>query len=418
MRRGLLVVLALVALVVAACSSGGGGSDSEDAAADGEAAAIDNQEDYEEYLQQAADVPLAESDGAIPPDLDPTAGGAPGFSRYVFRDSDTGVLPSLVEGPLGQQVRCQDPDLPCSYLELKELAESGDDIPDGLDMDADELDQLVEELDTLHGVAEQYEDVDDACADGFFSDRTQTPNMGSHFTKMAHVLDGEVDPAKPDILLYARADGADPDGPLGQCGADGWEGQPVEFVGTSFIVLNGQVGDDHPEGFAGQLDNWHIHYNLCRGLGRDVIVDRETCEAQGGGYSETLGWMIHAWVDPEHDNQLGVFSMWNPSIWPVQDPDQVVADREVAPADADAFLPIANFSFGTIEAEVGDEVVVGNSDSVPHTVTAGTVDDPDDAFDSGVFAPGESFRTSFDEPGSYSFYCTLHPDMTGTIVVE
>jgi plastocyanin len=414
MRRVFVLVVA-AGLVIAACSS-----DGDEETASTTTAAIEqvtDQVQLEEYYATAAAVPLAESDGAVPPDAPVSAGGAPGFSRYVFRQTAEGaVVPSLVEGPLGEQTRCQDPDLPCSYNELQELHESGDPIPDGLDLTRDELGDLVGELETLQGVLDGYRDVDNACADGFFSDRTQTPNMGSHFTKSSHVADGVVDPAKPDILLYARVDGTDPEGQLGRCTADGWEGDELELVGSSFIVLNFQAGDEHPEGFAGGLDNWHIHYNLCRGAGSDAITpDRESCEALGGRFAPTLGWMIHAWADPEHDNQLGVFSMWNPSIWPVSDPEAVRGSNVVVPDDAsaDSYLPIANFAFGDLEVETGEEVVFGNSDSVPHTVTGESGD-----FDSGVFAPGERYATSFDDPGEYSFYCTLHPDMQGTITVE
>lgn len=38
--------------------------------------------------------------------------------------------------------------------------------------------------------------------------------------------------------------------------------------------------------------------------------------------------------------------------------------------------------------------------------------------DSDVFAPGESYEIEFHEPGQYSYFCALHPDMQGTIVVR
>ena len=66
----------------------------------------------------------------VPPGLTFAAGGAPGYSRYVFREHSEGVVPTLVEGPLDDTVRCQDEALPCSYLELQELLhESGAPIP-------------------------------------------------------------------------------------------------------------------------------------------------------------------------------------------------------------------------------------------------------------------------------------------------
>ena len=54
-----------------------------------------------------------------------------------------------------------------------------------------------------------------------------------------------------------------------------------------------------------------------------------------------------------------------------------------------------------------------NDDSVPHTVTA-----REDTFDSGVLMSGESFSQTFAEPGTYDYFCAIHPSMTGTVVVR
>jgi hypothetical protein len=60
-------------------------------------------------------------------------------------------------------------------------------------------------------VIDHYADVDTARTDGFVSDRTQTPNMGSHFFHAGRSLDGgRFDPAEPEILLYAVAGDSDP----------------------------------------------------------------------------------------------------------------------------------------------------------------------------------------------------------------
>ncbi len=59
-----------------------------------------------------------------------------------------------------------------------------------------------------------------------------------------------------------------------------------------------------------------------------------------------------------------------------------------------------------------------NVDAVPHTVTAGTSNDPDAAdFDSGLLTPGSNYEVSFDEAGVYSLFCSLHPDMVATVPV-
>ncbi len=84
-------------------------------------------------------------------------------------------------------------------------------------------------------------------------------------------------------------------------------------------------------------------------------------------------------------------------------------------------VDIANFAYEPMQLtiEVGTEVTFTNSDSAPHTVTAGTDDQPTpDVFDSGLLQPGESFTFMFTDAGEFPYFCERHPPMTGTIVVE
>ena len=386
-------------------------------------AAAETIEQVNEYIAEAASFDQAGADAQFPQGLTFAAGGAPGYSRYVFREHSEGVVPTLVEGPIDGTVRCQDEALPCSYLELSALRDSGEAIPPELNMTPAELDTLVGQLDQLNAFAETHRDVDSACADGFVSDRIQTANMGSHFYRTDWIADG-FDPSRPEILLYAQADGQLPSGPMGQCVDGVWQGEPMVLVGTSFIIPPQVIGNDHPEAFAGPLDNWHIHYNLCRGnnAGRDTFVPRSECEAAGGNFSAALGWMIHAWVDPVHDNQLGVFSMWNSTIAPAMDAETIFETREVRGSDfpegAEQSL-IADFLYsGDLDVKVGQPLFFNNVDAVPHTVTAGTPDAPElGEFDSGLLTPGSNYSVSFDMPGTYSLFCTLHPDMVATVDV-
>lgn len=420
--------IAAASLMVAACSSTGGGAGPADDAARStttvDAPAVEGAEQLDAYIAEAAAFDQVGADAQFPEDLELSAGGAPGYSRYVFRENAEGVVPTLVEGPVGDQVRCLDPALSCSFEELRALHDSGAPIPPELEMTTDELAELVTQLTTLREFATAHADVNAACAAGFVSDRIQTPNMGSHFYKPAWIGDG-FDPARPEILLYARADGTMPSGPVGQCRDGTWDGEPMELVGTSFIIPPAVIGSEHPETFAGPLDNWHIHYNLCRGAneGRDTFLPRSECESRGGSFSEALGWMIHAWVAPDHDTQLGVFGMWNDTIAPAADRDTIFADRQVRGSDfpegAEQSL-ISDFVYeGDLTVEPGQPVYFNNVDSVPHTVTAGTADAPSlETFDSGLLTPGSNFAVSFDEPGEYPLFCSLHPEMAATITVR
>src|SRR5829696_132660 len=69
-----------------------------------------------------------------------------------------------------------------------------------------------------------------------------------------------------------------------------------------------------------------------------------------------------------------------------------------------------------IEIKVGDTVTWINNDSSPHTVTSSSSSN-DSNFDSGVLRNGEAFSFTFDKEGQYSYFCTLHPSMVGTVAV-
>jgi plastocyanin len=60
----------------------------------------------------------------------------------------------------------------------------------------------------------------------------------------------------------------------------------------------------------------------------------------------------------------------------------------------------------------GTEITWKFTGSLPHTVT-----DPAGAFDSGTLGRGDTFKMTFDEPGTYNYYCVLHHAMQATLVV-
>ena len=72
-----------------------------------------------------------------------------------------------------------------------------------------------------------------------------------------------------------------------------------------------------------------------------------------------------------------------------------------------------------ITVSVGDTVLWDNADTTVHTVTSGIP--PTDAtgvFDSEMMMAGDSFEFTFTEAGTYDYYCTFHPWMVGTVIVE
>src|SRR2546428_8940266 len=85
------------------------------------------------------------------------------------------------------------------------------------------------------------------------------------------------------------------------------------------------------------------------------------------------------------------------------------------PAAASADVKIDNFSFGpqTLTVAVGTTVVWTNSDDIPHTVVS-----TDGVFKSKVRDTDEKFSYTFTKAGTYPYFCSVHPKMTGKIVVQ
>ena len=82
----------------------------------------------------------------------------------------------------------------------------------------------------------------------------------------------------------------------------------------------------------------------------------------------------------------------------------------------DAAVKIDNFSFGpaTLTVPAGTTVTWTNRDDVPHTV----VDSDGKQFKSPVLDTDQKFSHKFDKPGTYAYYCSVHPKMTGKVVVQ
>ena len=383
-----------------------------------------------DYAEQVADLPTAANDRSLP-DVSPDGPvGAYGFSRYVYQRQGDNIVATLIEGPLGPQVRCQQLAQECSYLELQAIYDAAGEIPDYLEMDRSTLGELLGQLARVEAAVLQYETLDDACAAGLIISSAQTSNMGIHVTDPGAGFG--FNPDRPQMILFAK-DGGEriPRLDIGHCDGDTFVGEEgFQPVGA---VFNIQLSEDHPDAFAGELDNWHVHHNTCAGgtvenagdVDREVEVNATTataeeCRAGGGFFLPVISsWMMHAYVVPEFDPQGGVFAMFNPSVWPLAaSPEELLAIRTIGDDDAVA-APIINFSFGNIEAKVGETIRFGNADGVPHTVTAGSPIDPHpDEFDSGLLGTGDTYDISFDEPGEYRIFCILHPEMQATVVIN
>ena len=80
-----------------------------------------------------------------------------------------------------------------------------------------------------------------------------------------------------------------------------------------------------------------------------------------------------------------------------------------------------NKCFIPFNAEIisGGTVTWSNDDVAVHTVTSGIVSEgPDDIFDSGIISPGSTFEHTFEDSGTYDYFCIVHPWMIGTVQVQ
>ena len=81
---------------------------------------------------------------------------------------------------------------------------------------------------------------------------------------------------------------------------------------------------------------------------------------------------------------------------------------------ADLAVKVDNFTFApqTITVKAGTTVTWTNEDDIPHTVTS------IGHFRSKALDTGDTFSFTFTTPGTYAYFCSLHPHMQGSVVVE
>ncbi|HSK50709.1 MAG TPA: cupredoxin family copper-binding protein [Solirubrobacterales bacterium] len=107
-------------------------------------------------------------------------------------------------------------------------------------------------------------------------------------------------------------------------------------------------------------------------------------------------------------------------------PAEGTAEEEAAPGEGEAEtapsgeavrsakVEIVDFAYDPdpVTIQAGGKVTWINRDSAPHTATA-----DDGSFDTGDLEEGKLGSQSFKNPGTYSYFCEIHPDMKGTVEV-
>jgi hypothetical protein len=178
------------------------------------------------------------------------------------------------------------------------------------ELDAETQAELAVQLAPAAELVERYPTVADAEEAGYRRAGPFSPALGAHYQK------GDVGNADVDgdgwmdredvlrpILIY---DGTEPDSPI---------------AGFMYYVL----GEEVPEGFAGPNDHWHEHSNVCVVFNEDGTVDspfgadlegvtERMCRDVGGEFMNVTGNMVHAWLVPGYESELGTFNELNPAI--------------------------------------------------------------------------------------------------------
>jgi plastocyanin len=90
-------------------------------------------------------------------------------------------------------------------------------------------------------------------------------------------------------------------------------------------------------------------------------------------------------------------------------------EKSIAAGSPAEEVKIDNFSFtpATLTVKAGTQITWTNADDIPHTVVS-----DDQAFKSKVLDTDEKFMFTASKPGTYPYFCSIHPKMTGKVVVE
>ena len=110
-----------------------------------------------------------------------------------------------------------------------------------------------------------------------------------------------------------------------------------------------------------------------------------------------------------------VFAFGAPARTTAEQAAQQATTQAAAPAGKVVEVKVDNFSFSpqTITIAAGTTVIWTNRDDIPHTVVS-----DDKVFKSKVLDTDEKFSYTFDKAGDFPYFCSVHPKMTGKVIVQ
>lgn len=125
-----------------------------------------------------------------------------------------------------------------------------------------------------------------------------------------------------------------------------------------------------------------------------------------------------AYVTNEGSNNVSIVDIATGKTTSVavgQAPRKVVVQQLAQSGATDPKVSIAGFAFGpqSVTIHVGDSITWSNDDGPSHTVTF-----KDGSPGAKSLAPGQTFTRVFDKAGTYDYFCSFHPYMTGKVIVS
>ena len=146
---------------------------------------------------------------------------------------------------------------------------------------------------------------------------------------------------------------------------------------------------------------------------------RQTDSAAEGCHVATSNWSAPGLGRPRSRGMLGLLGLMVMAACvaaPGAPPGpRATAQGAAVPAAGAVTISIKDFAFSpqTITVAVGTTVTWKNLDGEPHTVRGA-----DEQVRSNALDQDETYSVKFDKPGTYKYGCSIHPKMSGTVVVK
>ena len=141
----------------------------------------------------------------------------------------------------------------------------------------------------------------------------------------------------------------------------------------------------------------------------DIFGTGSMVSADMGFYDNVFTYGVYEYYDDFDESLTGKIIISKPTN------NIDINEGSIFPGCADNYSCYDTFA---AQVNVGEEVTWANQDTEAHTITSGTpADGPDGLFDSGLIENYMYFYHTFDEPGTYDYFCMVHPWMQGKVAV-